>query len=153
LKCKEFQKYKLAGRGYGLLPKREVQIAPWEEVAINLIGPWKVKVNGPQVEFNTLTCIDMALNLVELIGVDNKTANQIHDKFTQNWLCRYPRPVQCLHDKGGEFIGQNFQWLLEIFSIKDVCLTSKNPQSNAICERMHQTVTNVLRTLVHTNPP
>jgi hypothetical protein len=29
----------------------------------------------------------------------------------------------------------------------------KNPQSNAICERMHQRITNVLRTLVHTNPP
>jgi hypothetical protein len=42
---------------------------------------------------------------------------------------------------------------MEIFSVKDVCSTSKNPQSNAICERMHQTVTNVLRTLVHTNPP
>ncbi len=28
-----------------------------------------------------------------------------------------------------------------------------NPQSNEICERMHQTVTNVLRTLVHNNPP
>jgi hypothetical protein len=39
LKCKDCQKHKLAGRGYGLLPKREVQIAPWEEVAINLIGP------------------------------------------------------------------------------------------------------------------
>jgi hypothetical protein len=48
---------------------------------------------------------------------------------------------------------ENFQWLLEIFCIKDVCSTSKNPQSNAFCERMHQTVTNVLRTLVHTNPP
>jgi hypothetical protein len=55
--------------------------------------------------------------------------------------------VQCLHDKGDEFIGQNFQWLLEIFGIKDVCSTS------AICDRMHRTVTNVLRTLVHTNPP
>jgi hypothetical protein len=32
-------------------------------------------------------------------------------------------------------------------------LDQQNPQSNAICERMHQTVTNVLRTLVHTNPP
>jgi hypothetical protein len=42
---------------------------------------------------------------------------------------------------------------LEIFSIKDVCSTSKNPLSNAICERMHQTITNVLRTLVHNNPP
>ncbi len=40
-----------------------------------------------------------------------------------------------------------------MFSIKDVCSTSKNPQSNAICERMHQTVNNVLRTPVHTNPP
>jgi hypothetical protein len=28
LKCKDCQKHKLAGRGYGLLPKREVQIAP-----------------------------------------------------------------------------------------------------------------------------
>ncbi len=130
-----------------------MQIAPWEEVAINLIGPWKVKVNGRQVEFNALTCIDTTSNLVKLIHIDNKTAKHIRDKFTQSWLCRYPRPVQYLHDKGGEFIGQNFQWLLEIFSIKDVCLTSKNPQTNAICERMHQTVTNVLRTLVRNNPP
>jgi hypothetical protein len=62
LKCKDCQNHKLAGHGYGLLPKREVQIAPWEEVAIKLIGPWKVKINGQQVEFNVLTCIDMASN-------------------------------------------------------------------------------------------
>ena len=64
LKCKDCQKHKLEGRGYGLLPKQEVRIAPLEEVAINLIGPWKVKVNGQQVEFNALICIDMASNLV-----------------------------------------------------------------------------------------
>ncbi len=39
LKCKDCQKHELAVRGYGLLPKQEVWIAPWEEVAINLIGP------------------------------------------------------------------------------------------------------------------
>ncbi len=61
-----------------------MQIAPWEEVAINLIGPWKVKVNGQQVEFNALTCIDMASNLVELIRVENKTAKHIRDKLTQS---------------------------------------------------------------------
>ncbi len=100
-----------------------------------------------------MTCFDTALNLVKLICIDIKTAKYIRDKFIQSWLCQYPHPVGCLHDKGGEFIGQNFQWLLENFSIKDVCSTSKNPQSNAICERMHQAVTNVLRSLVHTNPP
>jgi hypothetical protein len=35
----------------------------------------------------------------------------------------------------------------------NVCQASKNPQHHAICERMHQTVNNVLRTRVHTNPP
>ncbi len=153
LKHKDCQNHKLTGRGYGLLPKQEVQIAPWEEITINLIGPWKVQLNGQQVEFNALACIDVASNLVKLIRVDYKTAKHICDKFTQSWFCRYPCPVQCLHDKGGEFIGQNFQWLLEIFSIKDVCSTRKNLQSNTTCERMHQTVTNVLRTLVHINPP
>ena len=102
---------------------------------------------------SALTCIDTASNLVELVRIDNKTAEHIRDKFVQTWLSRYPRPVRCVHDKGGEFIGKEFQWLLELFSIKDVCSTSKNPQSNAICERMHQTVENVLRTLIHGNPP
>jgi hypothetical protein len=87
LKCKDCQNHKLAGLGYGLLPKREVWIAPRIEVAINLIGLWKVKVNGQQIEFNALTCTDTALNLVKLIRVDNKTAKHIRDKFTQNWLC------------------------------------------------------------------
>ena len=32
-------------------------------------------------------------------------------------------------------------------------LTSKNPQANAICERLHLTVSNTLRTLVHYTPP
>jgi hypothetical protein len=64
-----------------------VQIAPWEEVAINLIRPWKFTVDGQQVEFNALTCSDTASNLVELIRVDNKTAEHIHDKFMQSWLC------------------------------------------------------------------
>jgi hypothetical protein len=36
---------------------------------------------------------------------------------------------------------------------KDVCSTSKKPQSNAFCEQMHQTVENVLHILIHGNPP
>ncbi len=46
-----------------------------------------------------------------------------------------------------------FQKLLQKCHIKDVCTTAKNPQSNAVCDRMHQTVGNVLRILLHCNPP
>jgi len=37
--------------------------------------------------------------------------------------------------------------------IKDVATTIKNPQANAVCERMHQTVTNILRPLLHAHFP
>jgi hypothetical protein len=37
--CEHCLKHKLSGKGYGLLPQREMRIAPCEEVAIDLIGP------------------------------------------------------------------------------------------------------------------
>ena len=51
-----------------------MQTAPWEEVAIDLIGPWMVKINNRKVEFNALACIDTASNMVDLIRIDNKTS-------------------------------------------------------------------------------
>ncbi len=74
-------------------------------------------------------------------------------KFAQCWLTRYPCPQCCVHDPGTEFTGPESQMLLQNWHIRDVCTTAKNPQSNAVCERMHQTVGNVLRTLLHGNPP
>ncbi len=126
-KCEHCQRHKLSGKGYGLLPEREMLIAPMEEVAIDLIGPWTVKVNNQKAEFNTLTSIDKASNLVEVIRIYNKTSRHIRDKFVQSWLARYPRPIRCVHDKGGEFIEGMFQWLLHSFDIKDVQSTAKIP--------------------------
>ena len=62
-------------------------------------------------------------------------------------------PLRCIHDNGGEFTGWEFQELLQLLHIEDVPTTSRNPTANAICERMHQTVGNILRTLLYTNPP
>ena len=48
-------------------------------------------------------------NLVELIRIENKTAEHVCRKFEECWLNRYPRPNKCIHDNGGEFIGWKFQ--------------------------------------------
>jgi hypothetical protein len=61
-------------------------------------------------------------------------------QFENLWLPRYPRPVCCLHDRGTEFIGVDFQRILHRFGIKDVATRVHNPQSNAICKRLHQSV-------------
>ena len=106
--CEFCQRHKRPGRGFGLLPEREVKVAPFEEIAVDLIGPWKTKVAGKVVTFNSLTIIDTVTNLVELVRIDNKSMAHIRQKFEQAWLSRYPWPRRVVHDKGEEFIGNAF---------------------------------------------
>jgi hypothetical protein len=40
-----------------------MQIASWEEVAINLIGPWAINADKKKVEFNALAYIGTNSNL------------------------------------------------------------------------------------------
>ena len=157
LLCQEYvcphncAQWKQHGVGYGHLPARNALVAPWDEVAVDLIGPWKIQVDGRTFVFNALTCIDSVSNLVEIVRINNKSSNHIIvDQFANLWLSRYPSPNRCVHDNGGEFIGHKFQDLLAANSIKPVPTTVKNPQSNAMCERMHQTVANVLRCVMRT---
>jgi hypothetical protein len=100
-----------------------------------------------------VTCIDPVSNLVEISRIQNKSAAHVGMIFENTWLARYPRPERCVHDNGGEFIGADFQRILEINGVHDVPTTVKNPQSNAICERMHQTAGNIIRTLTLSQPP
>jgi hypothetical protein len=73
-------------------------------------------------------------------------------KYAQVWLSRYPWPERCVRDNGREFVGPEFQFLLQGSRIKDAPTPSENPQANAICEQMHQTVGNALQTLLHGEP-
>ena len=129
------QANKLQGAQYGQLPPREALITPWEEVHVDLIGPWRIQLGPRTVEFNALTCIDPVTNIVELIRVDNKTSLHVSQQFQNAWLSRYPWPRRCVHDNGGEFTGMEFQTMLQRTAISDRPTTSRNPQSNAICER------------------
>jgi hypothetical protein len=127
-------------------------MAPWQENHVDLIGPWKIKINGINVEFLALTVIDPVTNLVELVRLDNKSSEHVAQQYANTWLSRYPWPEACIHDNGGEFVGLPFQRLLEQCAIRSRATTARNPQANAICERMHQTVGNILRTLLHGEP-
>ena len=61
--------------------------------------------------------------------------------------------MRCVHDPGSEFTGTAFQNNLAANNIDAVCTTVKNPQSNAICERLHKTMEDMLRNYVRTDPP
>ena len=96
----------------------------WNEVAVDLIGPWAIKVGNEEVEFNALTYIDPVTNLVEIIRINEKTAEHCSQQFKDLWLLHYPRPNQCVHDQGGEFMGSAFQRKLQQHGIEDAPTTS-----------------------------
>jgi transposase InsO family protein len=60
------------------------------------------------------------------------------DAFHNNWLCRYPRPIQVTFDNGSEF--------KSVFKeMRDNLGTKYNPQGNSVIERIHQVMGNMLR--------
>jgi hypothetical protein len=93
-----------------------------------------------------LTIIDTVTNYLEIIRIQNATAQHVGHQFCQTWLSRYPNPEHVVFEQGSEFI------ILETHGIQDITTTVKNPQANAICERMHQTIGNSLWTLIHAHP-
>ena len=92
-------------------------------------------------------------NLAEVIYINNKSSAHISMLFENNWLAWYPWPSHCKHDNGGEFTGVAFIHMLHVNGVKDVTTTVKNPQANVICERLHQSISNTLQTMLHTYPP
>jgi len=76
------------GKGFGLLPEREIQTIPFEECALDLLGPWEVKFRRERLEFNALAIIDTMSYLIELIQVRNRKSQHIASKYAQCWLSR-----------------------------------------------------------------
>jgi hypothetical protein len=79
--CKHCQSKKLSGTGYGLLPECKLCSAPFEECAVDLIGPWIIQVCNKLYVFNALTVIEMVSNQVELVRIDEKTSALVARKY------------------------------------------------------------------------
>mmetsp|Transcript_18565 Transcript_18565/g.50745 ORF Transcript_18565/g.50745 Transcript_18565/m.50745 type:complete len:129 (-) Transcript_18565:269-655(-) len=109
-----------------------------------LIGPWELTIGQAEVRFQAITMINVVTNLVEIVRVHDKSAAHVARQFENTWLARYPRPNNCVHDQGGEFMDHPFQFMLHCNGIHSRATTAKNPQANAVCERVHQSIGNTL---------
>jgi hypothetical protein len=136
---------KRGGKGYGKIPLKDVEHAPWEDISVDLSGPWEATNNNKKESFHTLTIIDVFTGWVEIIPIKKKTAAVARRLIEQEWLRRYSRPNRILFDHGGEFDSQEFYTLCLIWHVIPVPITVKNPRANVIVERMHQVLANMLR--------
>lgn len=92
---------------------QEVTLLPWQEVAVDLVGPWKLQKHNVEVSFWALIIVNLATNLVEPVHLDNKTSAYVALQFETTWLLQHPMPEHCFHDQGGEFMGFPFWHMLK----------------------------------------
>jgi len=132
---------------YCLLPPTTAIYTPWQCVHIDLFGPWKFECKDKhQHQLRAVSIIDNDLKWIELHEYKSKSSEEISLIFDREWLCRYPRPQIVVFDNGTEF-SSKFYELLQSYGIQPKATTIKNPQSNAIVEHVHLTISNSLRAM------
>jgi len=102
-------------------------------------------VNSKERFFHTLTIIDVFTGWPEIVPIDAKTKQPTADLVEQEWFRRCPIPSRVIFDQGGEFDNNVFHGLCTKWFIHPVPITAKNPRANAIVERMHRVLGDMLR--------
>jgi transposase InsO family protein len=125
----------------------------WDELGVDLIGPWKLQINGYKYSLRALTCTDSVINLSEIIPINDATAQTVATAFENEWLNRYPQLLRCIHDNGSGFIVTDFQEMLKHNGLSSAPTTVKNPQGNSITEQLHQTISTMIAMAIQENPP
>ena len=75
----------------------------------------------------------------------DKSSLMVSNLVNKCWFCRYPRCRNIIFDNGSEF-KLHFKHLCKEYGVKPKPTTIRNPQANAILERIHQVVMTMIRT-------
>ena len=147
----------------GTLPLKDPPLCnPFQVLTVDLCGPWKmrakilfkstikekeiIQTKNVITKIFCLTMIDEAAGWPEIVPIKNKESKNIAELVDSEWFCRYPRPEYCLHDNGKEFIGNEFEELLQSYGVRSQPTTIKNPRGNAVHERTHLLMAELIRT-------
>ena len=90
--------------------------------------------------------IGTATDGIEIRSVPEARADLVANQVELAWLTRYPLPNKITIDRGKEFLAE-FKIMMENdYGISCSPISVRNPQANAIVERVHQTIGNIIRT-------
>ena len=92
-----------------------------------------------------MTMIDPATGLLEIAEIKTKSADVVANVAETTWFTRYPWPEKVICDRGREFMAEFALMIKQDYNVKRKLITTRNPAANAIIERVHQTIGNMIR--------
>jgi hypothetical protein len=171
--CRYCQVNKRHSLRYGHVPPPLVIKTPWRALCVDLVGPYTLKSkDSSSIDFMCFTMIDPATSWFKIVEpptvrvtvpkggkgkkatcldytnnaeIFDKTFAQISNLVYKCWFSRYPCCGCMIYNNGSEF-KLHFCALCKTYGLKHKPISIKNPQANAILERIHAVFTNMLRT-------
>ena len=144
--CRLCQLCKVPRKKYGHLPiKIAEESEPWTRVNVDMMGPLTVKMPTKTHNLLVLTMIDPATGWFEVAPMKDSKSETAMTVMDDVWFSRYPRPSEIGFDNGSEYKNV-FKEMIDNYGLKRKPSLSWNPQSNGIIERVHQVLTDGLRT-------
>lgn len=162
--CTRCPKFKVTNKEkFGKIPlKEESKGNAFDTLTVDFCGPWQFIITVQEevevskgktkkgkerkkeiiekqkrVKIWALTMMDEVMAWIEIMPITNKKSEEIALLEDSEWFNRYPRPVNCIHDNGTEFTGEEFQELLVSYGVKSKPTTVKNLQANTVHEQAH----------------
>ena len=102
--------------------------------------------NRKTVYLQAVTMIYPVTGWIESCMVPSACVGLVSNQVELAWLTRYPLPSKVIVNCGNEFLAE-FKTMIQLgYGITVKPITSRNPQANAILERVHQTIGNIIHT-------
>ena len=128
--------------------QQKVSGAPFERVAVDLMGPFECTENENQY---IMVIQDYFTKWVIAEPLANKTAITVADSVFTRWVSQYGCPDQLHSDQGREFTAALFTKMCSILRIDKTFTSAYRPQSDGMVERHNRSLQMMLRAYVNEN--
>ena len=118
---------------------------PWETISIDIVGP--LPVDGRSNRY-IVTIMDVYSRYLIAIPVRNHRASTVSRCLYESVVAYFGAPRSILSDRGTEFTSMIWESLTQMLGAKIKLTAPYYPQGNAVIERSHRTLSNMLRTML-----
>ena len=128
------------------LPKGTIESSrPWDVVSIDIIGPFPYDDKSKRF---IVTMMDVYTRYIKAMPVGNHTAQTVSKCLYEHVVAYFGVPRSILSDRGAEFTSCVWESLTQILGSKIKMASPYYPQGNAVIERSHRTLNNMLQIML-----
>lgn len=140
--CRDCQRRKSPpGRPPGLLQPLQIPAAPFEQVGMDLLGPFPTSSSGNRW---IIVATDYLTRYAETRALPRGTAVEVAHFFLENIVLRHGAPAIVITDRGTAFMAQLVRTLMTLSGTSHRRTTAYHPQTNGLTERMNKTIADML---------